>query len=259
MVEPSRRLAQATLLAFLVAATVLISLLVAASSSSSATRKTADQRTSNDRRYTYKDDDRFPRRRSGCGFGDAGFAETTGEEEDFNATLQLASDLLESIGVADLCHPFRGDVPGFPLCGDVISGGGGERQKRDARLSWATTKSAYQQPQGRQRRLDEYYGYEQDPEQEPEDDEEPKWNMDVPNLVAAIFCVVCSGLASGLTVGLLSLDPLVLLIKSRAGSEEIASQANALLPIVKQHHLLLVTLLVVNTASSESLPMFLNE
>ena len=119
-----------------------------------------------------------------------------------------------------------------------------------------------QQQQRRRRRLeDEYYRYDGDDNvDEEEEPPEPKWNFDVPNLIGAVLCVLVSGLASGLTVGLLGLDPLVLLIKSRAGSsEEVQQQATALLPIIKQHHLMLVTLLLVNTVSSEALPMFLND
>ena len=74
----------------------------------------------------------------------------------------------------------------------------------------------------------------------------------------ALACVTTAALAAGLTMGLLSLDPLMLLIKMRAGAtQREKDQAAALLPIVKQHHLLLVTLLLLNSMANEALPLFL--
>lgn len=76
--------------------------------------------------------------------------------------------------------------------------------------------------------------------------------------LCALACVAVAALAAGLTMGLLSLDPLLLLIRMRAGStEEEKQQAATLLPIVKQHHLLLVTLLLLNSIANEALPLFL--
>jgi len=69
-----------------------------------------------------------------------------------------------------------------------------------------------------------------------------------------------AALAAGLTMGLLSLDPLMLLVKIRASrSPEQKQQAEAVLPIVKQHHLLLVTLLLLNSMANEALPLFLEK
>jgi len=80
------------------------------------------------------------------------------------------------------------------------------------------------------------------------------------NLLCAIACVCTAALAAGLTMGLLSLDPLQLLIKERAASaEEERKAARALLPIVRQHHLLLVSLLLMNALANEALPLFLDE
>ena len=77
---------------------------------------------------------------------------------------------------------------------------------------------------------------------------------------SALFCVVLAALAAGLTMGMLSLDPLMLLVKIRASrSPEEKRQAESLLPIVKQHHLLLVTLLLLNSIANEALPLFLDK
>lgn len=78
------------------------------------------------------------------------------------------------------------------------------------------------------------------------------------NGLAALFCVFLAALAAGLTLGLLGLDPLVLLIKERAGVTRSERQmAKRLLPIVNQHHRLLVTLLLMNSIANEALPIFL--
>ena len=80
----------------------------------------------------------------------------------------------------------------------------------------------------------------------------------ITHALCAFACVTIAALAAGLTMGLLSLDPLLLLIKMRAGSTQLEKdQAASLLPIVKQHHLLLVTLLLLNSLANEALPLFL--
>jgi hypothetical protein len=79
------------------------------------------------------------------------------------------------------------------------------------------------------------------------------------NLIMSLVCVSLAALASGLTMGLLSLDQSKLEIKAMVGSPAEKLAAIRLLPIVKQHHLLLVTLLLTNSIASESLPIFLGE
>jgi ankyrin repeat/SOCS box protein 13/metal transporter CNNM len=75
-----------------------------------------------------------------------------------------------------------------------------------------------------------------------------------------LVLVAVGGLMSGLTVGLFSLDPLKLklLQANRAATERDKQRAARLLPIINQHHVLLVTLLVTNSAAMESLPIFLD-
>eukprot|EP01038_Epipyxis_sp_PR26KG_P011531 gene11531-15446_t len=80
---------------------------------------------------------------------------------------------------------------------------------------------------------------------------------DAYNCSMAIFCVICAGLAAGLTMGLLSLDVTKLEIKSITGNELERYSALVVLPLVKQHHLLLVTLLLFNSLANETLPIFL--
>jgi metal transporter CNNM len=81
---------------------------------------------------------------------------------------------------------------------------------------------------------------------------------DLINSILCIVCVLCAGLAAGLTMGLLSLDVTKLEIKAMTGSEVDRADAEAILPIVKKHHLLLVTLLLFNSMANEALPVFLS-
>ena len=64
---------------------------------------------------------------------------------------------------------------------------------------------------------------------------------------------------SGLTVGYLSLDDLVLELKMTTGTDEEKRQANRVVPILVTRHWLLVTLLLCNSAAMEALPIFLNK
>jgi metal transporter CNNM len=58
---------------------------------------------------------------------------------------------------------------------------------------------------------------------------------------------------------MMSIDPLFLAIKYRSGTVEEKRQASQILPLVKQHHFLLVTLLLMNSLANEALPIFLND
>lgn len=80
---------------------------------------------------------------------------------------------------------------------------------------------------------------------------------DVYNFIMVVVCVICAGLAAGLTVGLLSLDETKLEIKMMTGTSSEKAAAKLILPIIKRHHLLLVTLLLFNSVANETLPIFL--
>ena len=87
---------------------------------------------------------------------------------------------------------------------------------------------------------------------------------------AALGCVIGAALAAGLTMGLVSLadsdlETLILMEEADCEGAEAKSQlrklqkyAKALLPLKKDHHLLLVTLLLVNAGVNEALPIFLD-
>ncbi|RHZ22436.1 hypothetical protein DYB31_011765 [Aphanomyces astaci] len=76
-------------------------------------------------------------------------------------------------------------------------------------------------------------------------------------LVVSVGLVVVAGIMAGLTMGLLSLDQLNLEILQTTGSATEQTYARRLLPVVRQHHLLLVTLLFFNSIANEALPVFL--
>ena len=63
---------------------------------------------------------------------------------------------------------------------------------------------------------------------------------------------------SGLTVGYSSLDSLQLEILLINGTELEKSQVKKIMPVIKDKHLLLSTLLLCNAFAMESLPIFLD-
>lgn len=64
---------------------------------------------------------------------------------------------------------------------------------------------------------------------------------------------------SGLTVGYLSIDDLVLELRTTSGTDEEKEYAEKVLPILANRHWLLVTLLLMNAAAMEALPIFLDK
>jgi metal transporter CNNM len=79
------------------------------------------------------------------------------------------------------------------------------------------------------------------------------------NGALALVCVVLAALAAGLTMGLVSQEILDLRIKEMAGNTDEKIQARKVIPLIKDHHRLLVTLLLLNAAANEALPLFLDK
>nr|XP_002121779.1 DUF21 domain-containing protein At5g52790-like [Ciona intestinalis] len=77
-------------------------------------------------------------------------------------------------------------------------------------------------------------------------------------LCVYVVLVLTAGLMSGLTMGLFSLDLMSLTVLSTDGKPNEQKHAKRILPLVKRHHLLLVTLLLSNAAAVESMPLFLD-
>lgn len=78
-------------------------------------------------------------------------------------------------------------------------------------------------------------------------------------LCGSVGLVIMAGLMSGLTLGLMSLDAVDLEVLKRSGTPTEQRYAAAIMPIVKNQHFLLVTLLLCNAVAMEALPLFLDK
>ncbi|CAN6296736.1 unnamed protein product [Urochloa humidicola] len=77
-------------------------------------------------------------------------------------------------------------------------------------------------------------------------------------LTACVGLVMFAGIMSGLTLGLMSLSLVDLEVLSKAGTPKDKLNAARILPVVKNQHLLLCTLLIGNSLAMEALPIFLD-
>jgi metal transporter CNNM len=77
-------------------------------------------------------------------------------------------------------------------------------------------------------------------------------------IIVTIFLVITSGLAAGLTLGLLSIDKLDLEVIKRSGTPQEQRLAARVEPLIRNPHLLLVSLLLLNSICMEALPIFLD-
>jgi metal transporter CNNM len=76
--------------------------------------------------------------------------------------------------------------------------------------------------------------------------------------IGAILCVCLASVTSTMLFALISLDPLLIHIKMRAAStDEERKEAELLLPLVKQQHLMIISMILLNAGANESLPLFL--
>ena len=73
--------------------------------------------------------------------------------------------------------------------------------------------------------------------------------------IMVVVLVLIGGLVAGLTIGLMSIDSTNLAILKVSGTASEKKAAAAIEPIRKNGHLLLVTLLLVNTVVNETLPI----
>ncbi|KAL9651395.1 hypothetical protein ABK040_001345 [Willaertia magna] len=85
------------------------------------------------------------------------------------------------------------------------------------------------------------------------------WYDYVINSLVSVVLICGAGMMSGLTLGLLSLDSMSLEILKTTGTEREKKYAKRLAPLVKRHHLLLVTLVLFNSLCVEALPLFLDK
>ena len=77
------------------------------------------------------------------------------------------------------------------------------------------------------------------------------------NIMMVFVCVICAACAYGMTHGLLSLDYKEMQTKIRSGNAKEKSHAAMIMPAIKRHNLLIVTLMIWNIVAIEALPFFL--
>jgi CBS domain containing-hemolysin-like protein len=75
--------------------------------------------------------------------------------------------------------------------------------------------------------------------------------------ILSLFLSIFAGVMSGLTVGLMGIDKLSLTALKNSGTPSEKIYAKRILSLLEDHHLLLVTLLLANAISLESLPIVL--
>ncbi|CAI9770045.1 unnamed protein product [Fraxinus pennsylvanica] len=78
------------------------------------------------------------------------------------------------------------------------------------------------------------------------------------HILVIVLLVVFAGMMSGLTLGLMSLSLVDLEVLAKSGTPKDKKYAAKILPVVKNQHLLLCTLLICNAAAMEALPIFLD-
>lgn len=78
------------------------------------------------------------------------------------------------------------------------------------------------------------------------------------HILIIVFLVCFAGLMSGLTLGLMSMSIVDLEVLAKSGTPKDRKYAEKILPVVRNQHLLLCTLLICNAAAMEALPIFLD-
>ena len=79
------------------------------------------------------------------------------------------------------------------------------------------------------------------------------------NFIGFTLLAVFAGAMSGLTVGYLSIDMLILEIKLCSGTEQEKIYANNIKKLINDHHWILVTLLLCNAFACEAMPILLDK
>ncbi|CAI0401169.1 unnamed protein product [Linum tenue] len=78
-------------------------------------------------------------------------------------------------------------------------------------------------------------------------------------IVIIVLLVLFAGLMSGLTLGLMSMSLVDLEVVAKSGKPKDRKYAERILPVVRNQHLILCTLLICNAAAMEALPIFLDK
>jgi Cyclin M transmembrane N-terminal domain len=176
------------------------------------------------------------------------------------AALQEASQLLASIEATGLCHPTLDTfAPLFPKCSFSPSPSL-RRLENDKNYFQYYTYYDADDAQG-----DVYVDHWADGDTTTTNSYNNN-NSSYPqttffyviNAVLTFVCVLVGSLSTAIHVGLLSLDPLLLVVKSRTSKSAMEKRRiETLLAIIKQKHQLAVTLVVTSCLAAEAMPVFL--
>lgn len=168
--------------------------------------------------------------------------------------LQEAWQLLASVDVKGLCHPASDEfAPFFPKCSSISS--------PSRRLENNQNNQYYKYYDADDAEGDAYVDHwaDGDTTTNTNDYSSPKTTFFyIMSAVLTVVCVLAGSLSTGIYVRLLSLDPLLLVVKSRTcKSEKEKRRIESLLAIIKQRHQLIATLSVTSCLAAEAMPVFL--
>lgn len=96
-------------------------------------------------------------------------------------------------------------------------------------------------------------------EGEGEEHEAMSWGKTIIYSIVSTCLVLFAGFVSGLSLGLMSQDRVDMMVLMRSGTAREKSYASKIMPVIKDTHFTLVTLLLCNAIALEALPIFLNK
>eukprot|EP00579_Thalassiosira_antarctica_P001814 CAMPEP_0201867890 /NCGR_PEP_ID=MMETSP0902-20130614/1983_1 /ASSEMBLY_ACC=CAM_ASM_000551 /TAXON_ID=420261 /ORGANISM="Thalassiosira antarctica, Strain CCMP982" /LENGTH=602 /DNA_ID=CAMNT_0048393151 /DNA_START=101 /DNA_END=1909 /DNA_ORIENTATION=- len=173
------------------------------------------------------------------------------------ALIRQAMAMLESAGVTRLlCHPSSSDYePHIPRCDTTCSH---SRHLEDGDEYGRDDDDYFNDDRyNRHDRAEEDYSIAED-YFTGADEEYPYYYL-IRNGILAFVCVVIAGIQNGLLMGVMSLDPVILEVKAKTAPSSIErKQANTLLSFVNRKNLIMTSIIIVNTAMNEALPVFLD-
>jgi metal transporter CNNM len=177
-------------------------------------------------------------------------------EDNNDDSIRAAIALLQSIGVRNLCLDRHAVDAAALSSSGFLHNGDDEDDQQPWLLPWCQ-QSAVVDPQGEQA-ISSSSSSMQMMMMTTTTTMPSKYQV-IFNIIGSLFMVGLIALMSGLFLGLLTLEILDLQIIGRVSTDEKEKEyAHSILPVVKDRHRLLVTLMIVNAFAYESLPLFLD-
>lgn len=169
------------------------------------------------------------------------------------AIINQAIGLLESAGISGthICHPtLREYEPYIPLCSDNACND--ERHLEDGGKNVREDDDYFDVPDD-----EDVYSIAED-YFAGADEEDPYYYL-IRNGVLAFICVFVAAVEAGLLMGVMSLDPTILEVKGRTAKSPVErKQARTLLAFVRRKNLIMTSIIIINMAVNEALPVFLD-